>query len=374
MGGAALGPGLLAACGDDAGRATLGDAGKKQSGGGGNTLNVSTWITYIDTEPAGEDTLSRFTASSGIQVNWNEDINDNNEYFAKIQPEMSAGKAIAADVFMPTYWLVPRLVRLGWLQKLPLDEVPNATNLIPGLKNPKWDPGGEYSLPWQSFITGIAYNRKAAGREIRSVNDLFDPAFKGKIGMLTEMRDTIGLLMLADGKDPSQPTFAEAQGAFARLEQAKHDGQIRKFTGNDYQDDLIAGSFTACIGWSGDLAQLALENPDLAFTIPEEGGLRSADTMVMPVGAANVNAAARFMDFVYNPANAARITAAISFVSPVAGVQDELRKMGGAAAQLADSPLLFPDETTSARLEVFGDLSEEEEARFDEAFSEIAGA
>jgi spermidine/putrescine transport system substrate-binding protein len=192
--------------------------------------------------------------------------------------------------------------------------------------------------------------------------------------MLTEMRDTIGLLMLADGKDPSQPTFAAAEGAFARLEQAKGAGQIRKFTGNDYQDDLIAGSFTACIGWSGDLAQLSLENPDLAFVIPEEGGLRFADTMVMPVGAANVSSAARFMDFIYNPSNAARITAAISYVSPVAGVQDELRKMGGDAAELADSQLLFPDETTSARLKVFGDLAEEEEARFDEAFSEIAGA
>ncbi len=369
VGGVAIGPALLAACGGD----DAPDA-KPVGGGGGNQLTVASWPIYIDAEPAGQTTLDVFKAATGITVAWNEDINDNNEYFAKIQPVLSKGDAIEADIITPTSWLVPRLIELGWLEKLPLASIPNTTNLLPALKNPRWDPAGEYSLPWQTGTTGIAYNRAAAGREIRSMKDLFDPAFKGKVGFLTEMRDTIGLVMLSEGKDPSTATFASAESAFAKLEKAKADGQIRKFTGNDYQDELTQGAFVACVGWSGDVAQLALDNPDLQFVIPEEGGMRWADCMLVPKGAANTTAAAKFMDFVYNPVNAARIAAAVQYVSPVVGVQEELRKLGGEAAALAESALLFPDDATSKRLRVFANLSEEEEARFDEAFSKITGA
>ncbi|MGD9750254.1 MAG: spermidine/putrescine ABC transporter substrate-binding protein [Acidimicrobiia bacterium] len=371
LGGLGAMPTLLAACGG--GEAASSPAARAEGDAAANALVVDSWPIYIDDDPE-EGTVARFRAASGIDLTWNEDINDNNEYFAKIQPLLSQGKAISADIITPTYWMVPRLVQLDWLEPLPLDAIPNRVNLLPSLKNPSWDPSGEYSLPWQTGITGIAYNRAVTGRALGSMADLFDPALKGKVGVLTEMRDTVGLLMLADGEDPANPTFERAAGAFERLQEAKESGQIRRFTGNDYIDDLVAGNFGACLAWSGDIAQLALDNPDIGFVVPEEGGMRFADCMVVPKGAANVANAARFMDFVYNPDNAARITAAVQYLSPVDGVADALRRLGGEAAALAESTVLFPDAATTSRLRTFGALSEEEEARFDEAFSAIAGA
>jgi spermidine/putrescine transport system substrate-binding protein len=270
--------------------------------------------------------------------------------------------------------LTARLIGLGWLDPLPLDEIPNKKNVRPDLQHGSWDPDGLYSLPWQTGISGIAYNIKAAGRELKTMDDLFDPKFKGKIGMLTEMRDTIGLLMLNTGADPSKPTFDAAQPAFDKLEKAKNDGQIRQFTGNDYQDDLVAGNFVACVGWSGDVAQLALDEPNLRFAVPEEGGMRWQDTMVMPKGAPHRTAAAKFMNYVYDPVNAARIEAYIGYWSPVTGVREELAKNPDKdVAALADSELMFPSEDMLKHTYLFGDLSEEEETKFDDRFAQITG-
>jgi spermidine/putrescine transport system substrate-binding protein len=356
LGGLALGPALLAACGDGGG------------GGGGRRLHVANWPLYID-----EETVPAFRKETGIAVRYTEEINDNVEYFAKIQPLLSRGDRIDPDIIVLTGWMADRLIRLGWVQRLPLDDIPNRRNLRADLRNPVWDPTGAYSLPWQSGMTGIAYNRKEAGRDLTSVGDLFDPAFKGRIGMLSEMRDTIGLLMNYTGADQTKPTFEAAKPAFALLEKAKNEGQIRAFTGNDYQDDLVSGNIVATIGWSGDVAQLALEKPELRFVIPKEGGNVWSDVMLIPKGARNVAEAAAWMNYVYDPAHAARITASVQYVPPVEGVREELRKMGGDAARLADSPFLFPDDATLARLKAFGPLSEEEEQRFEEEFSRITG-
>lgn len=192
--------------------------------------------------------------------------------------------------------------------------------------------------------------------------------------MLTEMRDTVGLVMLATGADPTEATMDSAAEAFDRIEEAKSSGQIRQFTGNDYMDDLATGGFAACIGWSGDIAQLALDNPDLRFAIPEEGGMRWSDTMVMPAGAENVDSAAAWMDFVYDPENAARIAEFVGYNSPVEGVREVFEGGDEFQQSLAESPLLFPDDETNARLTTFANLDEEQEAAFDERFSQIIGA
>ena len=172
--------------------------------------------------------------------------------------------------------------------------------------------------------------------------------------------------------DPSTVTsFDEAAPAFEQLEQAKNDGQIRAFHGNDYFADLLSGNFAACVGWSGDILQLAKDNPSVRFVIPEQGGMTLTDCMVMPKGAQNRDAAAKWMDFVYDPVQAARITAAAPFMSLVEGVQEELAKIN---EELATNPLLFPDAATNARLKSFAALTEEVEQQFDEAFSRITGA
>jgi spermidine/putrescine transport system substrate-binding protein len=392
-------PSLLAACGGDddesGGRTTPGSSGAAgtaagttggttpatsggssapaPTGGGGNQLFFENWPAYIDpTKKGKQGTVDRFIEATGIEMRYTEAINDNNEYFATIQPVLGRGDTIEPDIIALTGWMAGRLISLGWLDPLPLDQVPNAKNLRPDLQKPVWDPTGEYSLPWQTGITGIAYNRDATGRELKSVKDLFDPAFKGKIGMQLEMRDTIGLILLGEGVDPATvSTYDDAAGAFDKLAQAKNDGQIRAFTGNDYLDDLATGNFAACVGWSGDVVQLSRDNPAVTWILPEEGGMSWADTMMMPKGAENRDAAAKWMDFVYDPVQAAQITAWVAYVPPVVGVQEELAKID---PELAESPLLFPDEAITSQLHGFATLSEDVEAEYDARFSEITGA
>jgi spermidine/putrescine transport system substrate-binding protein len=374
-------PSLLAACGGDdtdEGAATGGDTATGGSpattpGGGGQSLLFDNWPAYIDpTEDGATGTVDRFRAATGIDLRYTEGFNDNNEYFAKIQPILGAGNTIEPDIIAPTFWMTARLINLGWLDTLPIDEVPNASNLRDDLVNPTWDPTGEYSLPWQTGMTGIAYNLDATGREITSIEDLFASDLRGRVGMLTEMRDTIGLIMLGLGKDPSTvASFDDVAEAFEKLEQAKADGQIRQFTGNDYLDDLATGNFAACIGWSGDVLQLGKDNPNVRFVIPEEGGMRWADTMIMPKGAVNRSAAAQFMNFVYDPVEQAQLTAWVQYISPVEGVQDEVAKID---PELAENPLLFPDDATNERLRSFASLDDETEVEMDARFASIVGA
>jgi spermidine/putrescine transport system substrate-binding protein len=374
-------PQLLAASGgdDDTSDPAPTDAPSESSatsapaGGGGNSLFFENWPAYIDpTEDGLTGTVDRFMEATGIDMRYTEAFNDNVEYFAKIQPVLGRGNTIEPDLIAPTSWMVGRLISLGWLDPLPIDQVPNAVNLREDLANPAWDPTGGFSLPWQTGFAGIAYNLDVTGRELTSVDDLWDPEFAGKIGALTEMRDTIGVILLSMGVDISTlESFEQAAPAFEKLEQAKADGQIRRFHGNDYFDDLSNGNFAATIGWSGDVAQIQLDNPAVRFLFPESGATSWADAMVMPKGAVNRDAAAAWMDFVYDPVQAAQITAWVQYVSPVKGVREEVEKID---PELANNPLIFPDEATLAATRSFATLSEDVEAEFDAAFSRIIGA
>ncbi|MEB3307422.1 MAG: spermidine/putrescine ABC transporter substrate-binding protein [Cyanobacteriota bacterium] len=360
---ALVAPPLLQACG---GR-DQGPGG--EASGNGATLTLSTFPLYIDPdEPGAPGSVARFRQETGIQLRYLEDISDARQFFARLQPQLAAGRRVSPDLMVLPSWLAERMIGLGWLEPLP--QVANARNLIPSLRRASWDPQGRWSLPWQSGIAGIVYNIKATGRELNSVDDLFDPTFKGRVGVLLEMRDTMGLLMLADGKEISDPSWEAAQPSFERLERARREGQIRRFTGNDYQNDLLAGNLAACIGWSGDVAQLALEQPDLRFLVPESGGVLWADVMLMPKGTRQRETVARWLNWVYQPQEAARIAAAVQYISPVQGVQDILAK-DPATAGLARSPLMFPDASMQQRLHSFGPLSEAEEARWEERFARI---
>lgn len=355
---ALLGPSLLAACGR-----------RQDDGAAARRLVISNFPLYIDPDKDGvPGGVERFRRQTGIQLSYLEDINDAQAFFARIQPELAAGRTISQDLFVTPYWLAQRLIGLGWLEPLPV--VANARHLSPSLRRPSWDPQQRYSLPWQSGIAGIAYNIEATGRELRGVDDLFDPALRGRVGFLTEMRDTMGLLMLADGQDVTQPRWAAAQASFARMEKARLEGQIRSFTGNDYQADLLAGNLAACMAWSGDVAQLLVEQPTLRFLVPESGGILWADVMVMPKGARHRQSVARWLDWVYDPVNAARIAASVQYISPVDGVQPILAA-DPATAELARNPRMFPDAAMQARLKVFGPLSPADEERFDARFAAI---
>lgn len=335
--------------------------------GPGGKLAVVNWPLYID-----KKSVKDFKATTGTDTKYSETLNDNNEFFAKYQRQFSQDQYPGFDIAMPTSWMAKRLIDLGYLQKLPFEDIPNAANLSPGFQNPPWDPAGEYTLPWQTGMTGIAYNIKVTGRELTSFNDLYDKKFKNKVGMLLEMRDTVGLACQAEGIDPATVTFKQARPVFARMQKAVDAGQIRRFTGNDYQDDLVDGNFAACVGWSGDVAQLTLDNEDLRFVIPDEGGMRFADTMVWIKSAKREAQVAAWMNYFYDIQNAARVAAYVQYISPVDGIRDALSAID---PKLGASPLIFPPEDVQARLSVFNpDLSPKDEEKFDATFAEITGS
>ncbi len=365
----ALGPSLLAACGGD----DDDDSASGSNGGGGGSITISNWIDYIDEDKA---LVTASAKGIGAKVSYKEDINDNNEYFASVlQPNLSRNRTINRDGFIVTDWMAARVISLDWVAPLDKDAAPNLANVRDALANPPWDEGRKMSIPWQSGMTGIAYNLSKTGRDLTSLEDLFDPKFKGEVTFLTEMRDTVGLMMLLDGKDPSEvSSIDDAKGAFDRIDEAKSSGQLRAFTGNEYVSDLTTGNLTAALAWSGDVLQASLEDPNIKFVIPDEGGMLWSDNFLIPKTSENVELASKWINFFYDPVNAAKLTAAIQYVSPVDGVADELRKLGPDEAKLADSPLVVPDDATLAKVHIFGSLDEETEQAFDERFAAISGA
>lgn len=335
------------------------------------TLTISNWPLFIDTDKLGAaGTVKRFEQTTGIKVNYREDINDPDSFFSRIRIPLAMEQALEQDILIVPNWLASRLIRLGWVDKLPLGKIPNASKLESSLQRPLWDPTGYYTLPWMVGITGIAYNIKATGRELSSVDDLFSKPLRGRVSFLSLWRDTLGLLMLAEGKDISKPTLEDAQPAIQKLKKAKASGQIRSFTGNDYQKDLLVGNLAACVAWAGDVAQLLGENPDLRFVVPKTGGVMTADVMVIPKKVDAIAQAATWMNFIYDPKNAAKIVAATHFISPVKGVREILAE-SPATASLIDDPLMFPNLAMKQRLHMLGAFTDQDEVSIERDFSTL---
>jgi spermidine/putrescine transport system substrate-binding protein len=365
--------GAAAALGLGAAACSKGGLKSAPSGDAGATtkrLKILNWALYIDTdEPS---TVTRFSQATGTKVDYSEAYNDNSYGREQVfGPKLEKGKPTGFDIIVPTYWLVADLLDKGLLNEIPLERIPNHANLDPALLGTSWDQGARFHLPWQAGITGIAYNPALTRREIKSFSDLLDPALKGRVGMVSEMREVLGFFMLAVGEDPGRATKASADAAMDRLEAVVKSGQVAKFTGNEYVDALKANQFAACLAWSGGVLGLQAERPDLKFVFPAEGGIRWFDSMIIPKGADNVAAAGDWMNFVYNPANAAKITSAVGYVSPVMGVKEELLKAGGDAAKLAASPVLFPDDATRRKLHFWSGTTPAEEAELQTRFSAI---
>jgi spermidine/putrescine transport system substrate-binding protein len=331
-------PGVLAACG--------GSSSKSSSSGSDHTLaktlNFSNWPLYIDVneKTKGHPTLAAFTKKYGVNVNYVEDINDNATYFGKIQGPLSRGQSIDRDIIVMTdnSRYPSLLIKKGWVEKLDKSAIPNFKNLVPALQHPNWDPNRDYSLPWQSGLTGIAYNEKLTDPVLTVPDLLENPKLKGKVTLLQGMGDTMPLVMFANGDDPEHVTDASWDRAMKVIKKAVDSGQIRQFTGNDYSGPLAKGDLKACFAWSGDVVQLQADNKHLKWNLPKDGGGIWTDNMLIPKGG-NVYTASVYMNFVYEPKIAAEIEDYVNYVCPVLGAKEALLKQDPA---IAKNPLIFP--------------------------------
>ncbi|CAN5200510.1 spermidine/putrescine ABC transporter substrate-binding protein [soil metagenome] len=336
-------PALFAACGG-------GDGGDGAGGGELKTvLNFANWPLYIDVDKP--TTRQQFTEGTGIKINYFEEINDNAEYFAKVQGPLSQGEGVGRDIFVFTdnSRFPGLLVDQGWVQKLDKSLIPNMENLVAAQASPPFDPDREYSLPWQSGMTGIAWNEELTG-PVESIEQLFeDPKLKGKVSMLMELADSVGLVMLANGDDPGAVTDETWDRAVTRVQGAVDSGQVVRFTGNDFAQPLTNGTFAASVAWSGDVIQLLADNPKLKWAIPKEGGMIWTDNMFIPTGG-SVPTASTYMNSVYDPEVAAKIAAYVNYVTPVQGAKEALAMSD---PETAANTLIFPDEATLSQVKQF---------------------
>jgi spermidine/putrescine transport system substrate-binding protein len=335
-------------------------------------VNWSNWPEYIDVDDKTKSrpTLDAFTKKTGIKVNYTEDYNDNDEFYAKVRPLLEAGRDTGRDTWCSTDWMVARLIRLNYVQKLDLANIPNHKDVQDSLLNVEWDKGRLYSLPWQSGFAGIAYNPKATGgRKVESMDQLLtDPALKGKVTLLTEMRDTVGLVLLELGKRLESFTDADFDAAIAEIQKAKDAGQIKGFTGNDYTQPLAAGNTAACVAWTGDVVQLQADNPALGYALPQKGFTLWSDNFVIPNLARHKKNAERLINYYYDPKVMAEVVKDVNYVAVVKGAKELVTKED---PEVADNQLIFPSSALLARAHVFRGLTAAEETRYNRKFQSI---
>jgi spermidine/putrescine transport system substrate-binding protein len=356
----------LAACGGGSG-ISGGSSGSSETvtvqGKPTGDLTISNWPLYIDRQ-----TVPDFEAVTGVSVKYIEDVNDNAEFFGKMQPLLAEGDSGGRSIFVVTDWMANKMHELGYLQNLDKSAIPNVEkNLVPTLQSPTFDPNRDFSVPWQSGMTGLIVRTDLAP-DIKSICDIFDSQYKGKIDVLTEMRDTVPLVMKCMGVNLDNATEDDWLAAIDKLKEAAQSGQIRRFTGNDYARDLTSGDVDAVIGWSGDAIQLQADDPNIQFVMPTEGCMLWSDNMVIPVGAPNPTAAEAWMNYVYDPKNQAQIAEYNYYVTPVSGVQEIFQKTDPKAAK---SPLIFPTDSFTKTCDTAPSLTGEEEQTVTRAFDAV---
>jgi len=369
--GAVVGAGTLAACGTGGTESTEGVVDVSDTE---KIVRWANWPLYLDFDEDLKEypTLKAFEAATGITATYTEDIDDNNTFYGKVQGQLSIGTDIGYDVVTPTDWMASRWIEQGYAQKLSAENIPNKSNIRQVLQDVPFDSGRNYSLTWQSGFAGFGWNVEKIPAGVRTIEDLFKPANKGRIVVLSELRDTMGIILQYQGVDPSK-SFTEDQymNAIDFLKEKIADGFIRKVRGNSYSEDLVNGDAVAVIGWSGDLFILKSENDGkFDFTIPESGGTLWSDNMLIPSTSTHKKNAELLMNYYYEPAVAARVAAYVNYICPVEAAQPELEKID---PDLAASTFIFPDAATLQKVKVFRPLTADEQTNFQTAFDEAIG-
>lgn len=360
-----LGPSFLAACSSDNQSATETSAPVDDGSPASGKLRISNWPLYM-----ADGFVAAFQTATGLVVDYKEDFNDNEEWFAKNKEPLSRKQDIGADLVVPTQFMAARLASLGWLNPISDARWTNRTNLRTDLMDNKADPGRKFSAPYMSGMVGIAFNRAATGRELTKVDDLWDPAFKGKVSLFSDTQDGLGMIMMAQGQSPESPSTEAIRKAVDLVKEQKDKGQIRRFTGNDYADDLAAGNIVAAQAYSGDVVQLQKDNPDLQFVVPDSGSTTFLDTMVVPYTTQNQTAAEEWINYVYDRGNYAKLVAFTRYVPVLSDMTDELAKID---PELANNVLINPPKATLDKLKAWAPLSDEQTQEFNRAYAEVTG-
>jgi len=370
-------PGLLAACAP----------GPGGSGGDGSKLAWLNWPAYIDIseDETSYPSIEAFTEQTGIEVEYDEGLLDNADFLAQYAPDLRAGNNTGWDVMSPGGWVVERMARLGWLEELDHSKLPNWTANVADYAKGLWfDPDNKYSVWWQGGITGIAYDPEMTGREVTTFDDLLDPAFSGRAGGFSDMRDMFGLTLLSLGVEPANATVDDVQRAQDTL-LGVPDGHFRGFYGNEYYDALAAGDLAISVAWSGDISQMNLyDNDKVVFIVPESGGMRWNDNLVIPKGGANLENAHKLLNYWYDPVAATTLSEYVGYFTPVKGVDERIAADAETAraeddAETADlyealAPTVVPTEDQTANTYTDKQLTEDEEAEWNALFEPVLGA
>jgi spermidine/putrescine transport system substrate-binding protein len=337
----------------------------------GGRVSFANWPSYIDRDPADSGlrpTLAEFTRRTGIAVDYREPVTSNEQFFSSIGVPLAMGESPGYDLVVLSDWMVAQFTGLGWARKYQPEAVPNAANLLPALRDPAMADLHGYSLPWQGGLTGIGYNLAATGRPVTSMTDLLTaPDLRGRVSLVADMRDDMGLIMLSNGHDPGAFTNAEFDLAVEALYRAVTAGQIRTVT-NNYLGGLDRGDIAACVGWAGDVLSQRPHNPDLRFVMPEAGGLLWTDDMMILAHAPHAQEAERLMDYYYEPEVAARLAASLSFICPVTGADAWASPPGPAHRRW-----VFPPPEVLAQAHHFKRLTPVQNSVCAEKFSSAAG-
>jgi spermidine/putrescine transport system substrate-binding protein len=365
------GSSLLTACGTSGAKVEQSECQSTDKSDTEKTIAFSNWPAYIDPVKAKDtSTLEKFEQQTGITVDYSTDVNSNEPFFAKVAPLLQDCKSTGRDVFVLTDWMAARMIDLGFVQKLDHDNMPNVkANMIDFLQSPDWDPDRDYTVPWQSGMTGICYNSDLTDPVTSFEELLTRPDLNGKIELLTEMRDTMTFLLLMQDSDPSDFSDDEFASAIEALQGYVDTGQVRRFAGNDYVDDMKSGDIVACEAWSGDVINI-LGGGKFKWIPPEEGFALWTDNMLVPNKADHKENVETLMNFYYDPVNAAQLAAWNYYFCPVEGAQEQIAQFDESAV---DSEFIFLDDETLATGHLFMALSEEKERDYQRQFNEVMG-
>lgn len=349
-------------------------------GGGGEAGNIiwGNWTYYLDfnEETGSWDSLDNFTAESGIGVQYIEDIDDNNTFYGKIKDQLAQNQSVGYDVITFTDWMNARLIQADQVQEFDYANLPNVkANLV----DAQWDaldvdPGRKFTIPWQLPASGYVWNTEAVPNGIKTLDDFMRPELKGKVGVLTELRDTMGMILAGLGYDPAGAWGdKEWDEALAWLDDGIKSGQIKNVKGNSYTQDLQRGDTLAAMAWTGDVIMMnAEEGNQWTMEVPEAGGMIAADSFTIPNGteASQKPLVEEMINYYYDPVVMAQVADYVTFVPPVKGTQEAMKEIN---PENADNPLIFPSEEDWTRLHTFRTLSPEEDKKYSTEFQKVLG-